>query len=145
MALSRLRLRISIFHYCEKINSIDSPVFCIHKCYSLSFLSHLPVIFSLFARCIDPARDRNRVINSLYLSLASQRYVTRFSCPLLLVSLFCLPVLRFLFRSNRPCFSSSDAFAGHFELSAKFLRIRLHECFIKFLGKNRKTTKLCLK
>lgn len=74
MALSRLRLKNFYFSSLRKNQLIDSPVLCIHECYSLSFLrrSRPVVIFSVFARCIDPARDRNRVINSLYLSLTSQ-------------------------------------------------------------------------
>lgn len=41
------------------------------------FLHHSQlIIFSLSARCIDPARDRSRVINSLYLSLVTWHYVT---------------------------------------------------------------------
>lgn len=75
---------------------------------SPSFLgSSLSALFSFSPRCIDP-RDRSRVINSLYLSLATQHYVTLLS--LFLHSFF---VARSFFPFN---------FSPLFLLSSPFLR-----------------------
>lgn len=98
------------------------------------------VIFSVFARCIDPARDRNRVINSLYLSLTSQALHNSFPIvPFTHVSFLFFSFFN-SFSEARFCFSLSGAFvgfAGRFEssTSTKFLDTQLHECLTKLVEK----------
>lgn len=77
------------------IRSPLDPVSPISLCSSLSSL------FSLFPRCIDP-RDRS-VINSLYLSFATQHYVT-------LLSFLPSSSFRLHFNFSPPLFFFSDSF-----------------------------------
>lgn len=100
----------------------------------LLFISSSYVIYgrlsSLFLlKCIDPARDCNRVINSLYLSFASQCYETRY-----FMTLFA-HVSSSFFRSSISFPKPSRVSFGfprlvcslvHFELSAKVFDTRMY-------------------
>lgn len=116
------------------IRSPLDPVSPIFLCSSLSSL------FSLFPRCIDP-RDRS-VINSLYLSFATQHYVTllsflpsssfrlhfNFSPPLFFSDSFLLflsdRIEYFFFLFFPPLFYNLLFFRFHAFQTRRFLRFR---------------------